>query len=1177
MSLEKNYITEKIYVESDNQNNDNNSENIYRIKKTEKKIKTQTNKYKYVYSNINNQKTVTENSINNNINADNMYKRKILNSENMLNNDIPLNCETNYSINKLTNVRFVNGSNKNFSKLNYIRNPDIKFKSHEKSEKKRKKDEEEKCLCDKNILKIDGDVKVVKNYEKNSNILENNPVIFSNYDNYNMNMESRYNNVNSKEIKYSSPKNKNNRSIKERIYYNRTNYTCDNSLDDGRNIRYINNRYDMHNNTTTSDAKKYTSYRNSINNMNKNNYNFKSVSQCSYPNLKTNYFSPNKNDRTDLDKRYKYNIRIHNINVNKGMNRSVSYETLRNNRRYMSNLSSLDEYGQNYNLEYNNLRGSYQKNLKMQNAQNMQVIQDEKIYQILVPIPENKIDYACNMEIRSNNKKKYIMEEINKRKKISNIQTTEIIEDNKYKNKKILKKPNWNLTNKTIKENKISYEKNLEKIEKIPENKIPEVKKELNMENFEINIADNGRRFRGEMLIENNSVQYEKHKKNPNSNLLLSPSQSISLKADHPKRDWNNITKPTSIRPLSIEGKNKQVLLERSVEKLSIKGNSKPKNDWNICNNEKKEVNINLYQKKKRQILSKEKMQPFVIKGQENKWNITSRKQNETKLTIRGIEKKPQSEETEDDVIINDDYNSISENITRPVKANILKKGEITEESSSDYDILKNINKFNCDNSEYKNMIIDSYQNKQQPRVIINNISKRVPKKVETYYGKDEINEKNEIIVNNRKDYNENVYSKKKIVNTYSKKIIGSADPYPNITVNIESGPQDSNINQKYIYREVIKTELNDKLKLNNAENQENEIKNMEIHEKKNNYNERLSELLTPKSQTKYSYREEIISLSPSRSEKQNDFLINININRNSIKSINSIAQSSNNDNKNDIYQAKYLTYQERMEQQIPEILEEDSQMSNNYRFIQNATNKNQEQEEQPKLQYVYKIENPNKNTYGQNNINSFDNLNQSAKFQSQINNVQKEENKENNLDESHNKSNEVSANTEQMDELKNNHIYINQSQVVKSNDLNILTNNAEIQQQYEGLSKSQEMPLLAPASQNNNNDYYNNYIQNYSNFLNTNPVDNYNDFSFNKLNIVPMSAGRYGNIILNNVLSKSLKTDPKGIKNTGFSQMSNRTNNIINYKSVIINSRRSDINSTKNNKKNNKIKVLKD
>ena len=400
---------------------------------------------------------------------------------------------------------------------------------------------------------------------------------------------------------------------------------------------------------------------------------------------------------------------------------------------------------------------------------------------------------------------------------------------------------------------------------------------------------------------------------------------------------------------------------------------------------------------------------------------------------------------------------------------------------------------------------------------------------------------------------------------------------YLRLTVNIESGPQDSNINQKYIYREVIKTELNDKLKLNNAENQENEIKNMEIHEKKNNYNERLSELLTPKSQTKYSYREEIISLSPSRSEKQNDFLINININRNSIKSINSIAQSSNNDNKNDIYQAKYLTYQERMEQQIPEILEEDSQMSNNYRFIQNATNKNQEQEEQPKLQYVYKIENPNKNTYGQNNINSFDNLNQSAKFQSQINNVQKEENKENNLDESHNKSNEVSANTEQMDELKNNHIYINQSQVVKSNDLNILTNNAEIQQQYEGLSKSQEVPLLAPASQNNNNDYYNNYIQNYSNFLNTNPVDNYNDFSFNKLNIVPMSAGRYGNIILNNVLSKSLKTDPKGIKNTGFSQMSNRTNNIINYKSVIINSRRSDINSTKNNKKNNKIKVLKD
>ena len=147
------------------------------------------------------------------------------------------------------------------------------------------------------------------------------------------------------------------------------------------------------------------------------------------------------------------------------------------------------------------------------------------------------------------------------------------------------------------------------------------------MENFEINISDNGRKFKGEMSIENKSIEFEKQRKDLNLNLLLSPNQTISLNADHPRRDWSSITRPTSIRPLSIEGRHKEVLLERNVEKLYIKGN-KPKNDWNICNNEKKEVNINLYQKKKTQYLSKQKMQPFVIIGNEKKWNFIMQKEN---------------------------------------------------------------------------------------------------------------------------------------------------------------------------------------------------------------------------------------------------------------------------------------------------------------------------------------------------------------------------------------------------------------------------------------------------------------------------------------------------------------------------------------------------------------------
>ena len=71
---------------------------------------------------------------------------------------------------------------------------------------------------------------------------------------------------------------------------------------------------------------------------------------------------------------------------------------------------------------------------------------------------------------------------------------------------------------------------------------------------------------------------------------------------------------------------------------MSIKA-KKPQNNWNISNNEAREVNINLYQKKKRQNLSKERMQPFLIKGKAKNLNFTTKK-NESNIMIKGIEKK---------------------------------------------------------------------------------------------------------------------------------------------------------------------------------------------------------------------------------------------------------------------------------------------------------------------------------------------------------------------------------------------------------------------------------------------------------------------------------------------------------------------------------------------------------
>ena len=49
-------------------------------------------------------------------------------------------------------------------------------------------------------------------------------------------------------------------------------------------------------------------------------------------------------------------------------------------------------------------------------------------------------------------------------------------------------------------------------------------KNDLNIKNFQKNMLDNGCKFRGEMSIENNTIEYEKQQKNPNSNLLLSPN-----------------------------------------------------------------------------------------------------------------------------------------------------------------------------------------------------------------------------------------------------------------------------------------------------------------------------------------------------------------------------------------------------------------------------------------------------------------------------------------------------------------------------------------------------------------------------------------------------------------------------------------------------------------------------
>ena len=217
------------------------------------------------------------------------------------------------------------------------------------------------------------------------------------------------------------------------------------------------------------------------------------------------------------------------------------------------------------------------------------------------------------------------------------------------------------------------------------------------------------------MNIEKNKLEFGKQVKYPDPNLLSTSNEEIMLNADYPKRDWNSIARPISDRLLSKENKKKKVLLERTVEKLSLEGNTKPKNDWNKCNNEKKEVNINLFQKKMKPNLSKERLQPFVIKGKENNWNNLTTKEKESKLTIRDIEKK-KIKENEEEVLFNDDYNMIKENHIRPIFANIKKVQEIFDESiSTEIDVLRNIKIYNGQFDQYKDKILDSIRTSSSP------------------------------------------------------------------------------------------------------------------------------------------------------------------------------------------------------------------------------------------------------------------------------------------------------------------------------------------------------------------------------------------------------------------------------------------------------------------------------
>ena len=1331
-----NLLTEKINISLNEKNKKSESETIPMSNSFKQSNLNKTNKYKFSYSNVksnetpnknelinkntkdnkseiivsnnfnsndilnsnihfNSKKTILQNKnidysdnsldkkiINISISNNNVSNKKIFSSENLYQSPSKLknNCKTYSSINNISNIKYINGTDKNISEKYCIRNPDIQFITQEngkkliqsKCTKKNIGQElEEKTIYDSNSNYIRDRRKIInrKLYEErklrdlkngksnilnikrkiinhdycnnennitniNNNIIKKNskkmikkhnietyPIIFS-YDE-NSEIKSKFIKNN---IKYYSPEgNRKNRKYINMIQYNSNYYSTVNELVknslEKNNLNTRNNRSHINICSCSRNSK----------NLIKKNHNFKSINESKSKNLNSSNYSIQRNDlnkSNESNQKYKYDIKIHNIGFNKGMNHSVSYRNYKNNENRIFNLYSTENSHIRYNSEEKN-KSYDNKNLKLQNAQNMQIIQDEKIFQILVPIPSNKIEYSCDFQISSSYKKNYVLEgEKEERRKRRNIHKKEIIEENikenRESNKKennnylerkyFKKKPNWNTTNETIKENNISYDfnKKIDDINNIQKNEIIvkkiDQKKELDIENFEINIFQNRRQFKGDMVLENNSIEYEKEQKNPNKNLLLSQNEAILLKADYQKRDWNSITKPIREKPLSIEKKPK-ILLERREKELYING------------------------KKNKQNLSKERFESINIKGNEKNWNIITKKENKSDFTIKGIVKeKIENNAKDEDILINDDYNNVKKTSFAQVRAKISKEKENSEESSSEYDVFKYLKRNSGNLNDYKDLINESMKKVYERKVIIKNITRNYPNGIET------IGECKKIKSNNisniiQKTNNDFIYNQFEIIN---KKLSHNSNNY---IISSNSNGNENEQYPKYIYRENIQIKINGEL------DKLNKYKNNDIQNNNNNIDNHKSEINTPKRETKLSYREEILTLSPKSSNKKegichelsNQSIINNKYfeNQDEMQSIshrsldntgiNSIYIQNENQEKNiqienNIEQniennVEEQNYFEKSEQEIPKISDETPQSSNYYIFnqekkiensqkikyicIKGNTNKNINNSIKDK-EDIKKILNDKNNTnimeeknvdnnksflksgnnsqvLYQQHINKNEEINNRLNFDSQnkMNSLKTnylEKNDKNHFELENKGLNNEKENTNGFDQIDN--ININKSEIINTkylNNINYLNNLNTKNNQLDQIEISKSQVISSSSTEKNIKD--DNLIQ-YSNHLMTNPNDNYNIFSKNKFNLMSLSSRKNGNIIFNNTLSLSKKINKNNKKN-----QENFQSNEMNDKNLIVDSINSysfGLDSQLNNNSKCKVKVIK-
>ena len=676
--------------------------------------------------------------------------------------------------------------------------------------------ENSKCICPKNYN---------RNEIKDNMLINNNINKKENFKNYN---KEKYMAINNGEyIEYFSDEELNNQAntSKKIVKY----------LSPEKNIK-INNENEFNNHIIEKNTNKH------------NNHRFKSITNLSEEKVKNNKnrYSEINSKNSSSNKKYKYDIKIHNISNKKDKRRTFSSDNLNINDYNIKNKSFTQI--ENQFIKSKSFDG---KKLKMQNSQDMQIIQEQNLYQIIIPIPPNKIQYACDFNILSNNNN-YIEEENNE---IYKIKKTEIIRENNNINNKIKNKENIN-NNIYIKKPRInkfhihSKSNNIIQKQYNINNNINNKKENiLNIEKFEINILEKERKFRDEMQIENTDLNYERIQKS-----------------------WNNIIEPKSNRSFSIEKEKKETILsKKNVETIYYKGNisvQSPQKNWNELNNKEKVNNINLIKYKKNMNLLEQNGAIFDIKGKEKNWNINNIKKAENHFQIKSspnIKQIRNDDEEEKNNNINDE--EISKILNRKIKYNIqkeIKNNSENSERSSEYDVLKKINS-NSNKNNYNEIIKNSFKfNGNDRNIIINDTSNKYPKELHMYW----------------KNYEDIIHNKinNNIKNNNNQLILEL--PSPEIVVNPNYLRETNNEKYKYYYRESLSNKKinkndidNNKINLMNYTDEETALDERAsnskiISEKMSNVEEsQISEFYSPYRNMNCEYREEIISLNHNYNE----------------------------------------------------------------------------------------------------------------------------------------------------------------------------------------------------------------------------------------------------------------------------------------------------------------------